>query len=518
MNSLIDALDRIGRPRLLVLGDPILDRYTWGNAQRVSPEAPVLVLDADDDEVRLGGAASVALLARGLDADVALAGAIGNDSDGRLLEQLLAQHQIETGLLVNDPTRPTTVKQRFVGRASGRHPHQILRVDRERRDPIELAQQQILLHRIHESLPATDALLISDYGKGVCTPQLLKAVIAAARELKVPVVIDPCRGADYSAYAGASLVTPNRPEAEQAAAQAIGQPQHALAAARRLCRLHSLEAVLVTLDRQGMALCQTGGTEEIIPAKARSVYDVTGAGDMVLAMVGLGLAARIPLSVSVRLANQAAGLEVERFGIMPVARSELREQLQESSLTARKLVSVDQLARLAATCREAGKTIVFTNGCFDLLHVGHVAYLEQASRLGQVLVVAVNSDRSVRRLKGPGRPIIAEADRAALLAALGCVDHVVIFDGDTPHELLRTIRPHVLVKGGTYTVAEVVGREVVEAYGGQIRIAGRVPGVSTTAIVTALQNGSEQPLAKFTKTPTLVAADSYEDPSGCPND
>ena len=489
MTDLTETLDGIGCPHLLVLGDLILDRYTWGNAERVSPEAPVLVMDADDEEARLGGAASVALLARGLDAKVTLAGVVGCDNDGQLLRRMLKDFQIDTGLVISAPQRPTTVKERFVGRASGRHSHQILRVDRELRDPIDFEIQRTMIGQIRKKLVEMDAVLISDYGKGVCTPRLIKDVIDAARELKIPVVVDPCIKADYASYSGANLLTPNRPETEWVTGLTIHKPQQALNAAYQLCNMYTIGAALVTLDRQGMALCLADGNGEVVAAKARTVYDVTGAGDMVLAMVGLGLAAHVPLSESVHLANRAAGLEVERFGIEPIRRSELREELTGNLASHKKIVSVGEIAQRCELYRKEDKTVVFTNGCFDLMHVGHAAYLEEAAGLGQVLVVAVNSDRTVQRLKGEGRPIIGQEDRAHLLAALACVDHVVILDDDTPHDLLRAIRPDILVKGGTYCMEQVVGREVVEAYGGEVCVTGQTPGTSTTGIVTAIQSG-----------------------------
>ena len=240
---------------------------------------------------------------RPFEADVVLAGVVGSDLEGQLVRGLLEQAQIDSRLVVNDPQRPTTVKERFVGRASGCHPHQILRVDRERRDPIGAELERSMVERLQARLATADALLISDYGKGVCTPGILKTVIAAARQTDIPVSVDPCRNADYSAYAGASLLTPNRLEAEQPTGQVIREPQHALTVAYQLCETHSLDAVLVTLDRQGMVFCRADGTGQIVATKTRSVYDVTGAGDMVLATVGLGLAAGVPLAHSVRLAN-----------------------------------------------------------------------------------------------------------------------------------------------------------------------------------------------------------------------
>lgn len=479
----------IGTPRMLVVGDLILDRYTWGNADRISPEAPVLVLDAQSQEVRLGGAASVAGLTRCLDARISLAGVVGDDSGGQTLCRLLDGADIDHRLLVCDPKRPTTCKERFMGRAAGRHPHQILRVDHEIREPLDDDLERKLADQIVARIGDYQAVLISDYSKGVCTPALLKAVIEAAHERDLPVIVDPAKIEDYSRYLGATLLTPNRVEAELATGQKIDTPADALKAGRRLCELCRAEAILITLDSQGMALVGKNEPGQLMPTQARSVYDITGAGDMVLATVGLGLAAGTPLVEAVRLANVAAGLEVQRLGVAPVSRAEIQNELAGvGTRSANKLVTLDQMTDLARSYRRDGRRLVFTNGCFDLLHVGHARYLKEAAGLGDVLVVAVNSDQSVRRQKGSHRPIINQQDRAALLSALGPVDHVLIFDADTPHDLLRRLRPDVLVKGGTYTTDQVVGCEVVESQGGRVCVTGRTDGVSTTKILATIHD------------------------------
>jgi len=492
MAHLLSALERIGSPHLLVLGDIILDRYTWGDAERVSPEAPVLVLRADQEEVRLGGAASVAGLLGALECQVTLAGVVGEDSPGRVLRKILEDYQIDQSLVLADSGRPTTTKERFLGRAANRHPQQILRVDRELRIPLTTQLQEILVASVLERISEFQAVLISDYAKGTCTPNLLAAVIAAANQQDVPVLIDPGRIPDYKAYCGASLVAPNRLEAELAARMPVRSPADAILTGQRISEEYEIDAVLVKLDCEGMALVRRDQPARHFPTRQRQVYDVTGAGDMVLAMVGLCRASAIPWEESIPLANIAAGLEVERLGVAPISRAEIRDELTQSDGTAAdsqmpgKIVGVEDLLFALESHRRRGKTIVFTNGCFDLLHAGHAAYLAEAAQLGDVLVVAVNSDAGVRRLKGAGRPVIPDADRAALLAALACVDFVIVFDEPTPHELLRQIKPHVLVKGGTYTVDEVVGKELVEAYGGKVRVVGRRDGVSTSSIVAAM--------------------------------
>ncbi len=576
MQHLAAQLDRIASPRILVFGDLILDRYTFGNVERVSPEAPVLILRADAHEMRLGGAASVALLLRGLEARVTLAGVVGDDASGRALREAVAVAQIDDSAIHADRYRPTTTKERFIGRAAGRHPHQMLRVDTERRAPIFPALEAELKSCLTGQMSEFDAVLISDYAKGTCAIGLLASLIDAARRAAIPVLVDPARIGDYSRYRRATLVKPNRAEAELASGSRIGSPQDALVAAGRLCRQHEFEATLITLDHEGMALVEDDDSQELFSTEPRDVYDITGAGDMALAALGLCLAGRLSLPDSIRIANVAAGLEVEKFGVAPISRGELHDALthlplllgegrgEGAKLPACGAVDKDRLppfvrggqggspraeedfklqnencksqidegtsgcisggnvsgagmdpaayagrlaastysipkssvpSRLIALCdlipflddyRLTGKTVVFANGCFDLLHVGHVTCLYEAAELGDILIVALNSNASVRRLKGPGRPVIDQLSRAAMLSALECVDHIVIFEEDTPVNVLRAIRPDVLVKGGTYRPEEIAGRDIVEAGGGRVQVVRHVPGFSTTEIVSSI--------------------------------
>lgn len=489
MTDLVTAFTALRRPKLLVFGDVMLDRYTWGDAERVSPEAPVIVLRADQEEVRAGGAASVAYLLRHLDADVTVAGVVGNDSDGHTLRALLRDEGIDEHLIRVDPARPTTAKHRFVGRASDRHPHQILRVDHESRMPVSESLASELWDSIKGCLDQFDAILIADYLKGVCTNDLLRQVISAARAIGEQVLVDPGRTADYERYRGATLLKPNRSEAELACGEPLTSTEQTVNLGRRLCRTLEIDAAVITLDREGL-VAVTDSDQEVISTEPRSVYDITGAGDMVLATLGLCMAGGLDVFQSARIANVAAGLEVERFGIAPVKRTEIAAKLVASSNKGgAKLVTIDEMATLAAEYRRLGKRIVFTNGCFDLLHVGHVSYLQEAATLGDVLIVAVNSDASVRRLKGPTRPVISDGDRAAMLAALGCVRHVLIFEEDTPHGVLQQVRPDILIKGGT--TDEIVGREIVEGYGGQVRRARMVDGLSTTRLIVSLRANCE---------------------------
>ena len=494
MTKLLDAVDRLGKPRLLVVGDIILDQYSWGNAERVSPEAPVVVLRVDHHEVRLGGAASVTGLLRALGADASLVGVVGNDSGGRTVSRLLSERGVEAAGVLGVDDRPTTTKERLIGRAAQRHPFQVLRVDEEVTDLVGRDLEARLLDAVEQELASAHAVLVSDYAKGVCTPTLLETLLGRCRLRAIPVIVDPARGADCLQYRGATLLKPNRVEAALAAGVAIHSPAAALQAASWLVQRFHVDSAVVTLDADGMAFATADGIADYVPTKPLEVYDITGAGDMALAVLGLAIAAGTPLPIAVRLANTAAGLEVQRHGVAPVSRNELREALiPRASRAARKQVSLLNASQLAEHYRREGRRIVLTNGCFDLLHAGHVACLEEAASYGDVLIVAVNSDASARRLKGPNRPIHSETDRVRVLASLECVGHVLLFDGDTPHHVLEQIRPDVLVKGGTYGADEVVGREIVLRYGGQVRVTGAVPGQSTTAIVNRCQSFALRP-------------------------
>ena len=488
--DLAKTLRRLAHPRLLVVGDLMLDRYTWGNADRISQEAPVIVLRAQRREERLGGAANVCHMLRALLADVTCAGVVGDDSAGRALrKQLLAcGTNADDSLVLVDPTRPTSLKERFVGLAGTRHPNQMLRVDTESDQPLAEDLVARLVAQIQARIRDFDAVLLSDYAKGVLAPTLIAEVVLAARQAGCPVLVDPGRGRDVAIYRGATLIKPNRLETSLATNRSIDDAPAALQAGQELCQRCQIDQAVVTLDRDGIVWVARDGRSEIYPTEARSVYDITGAGDIVLSVLGLCLAAGESSDVAVRLANVAAGLEVQRAGVAAITREEIQAELIQGSPHERKHVDLAEAARRADECRRRGQRIVFTNGCFDLLHVGHVTYLQEAAAHGEVLIVAVNSDQSVRRLKGPERPIISQQDRVAMLAALGCVDQVIVFDEPTPHELLRAIRPDVLIKGGTYTTEQVVGHEIVTAYGGEVRVTGVVDGVSTTRIVESISH------------------------------
>ncbi|OYV93593.1 MAG: D-glycero-beta-D-manno-heptose 1-phosphate adenylyltransferase [Planctomycetia bacterium 21-64-5] len=503
-------------PQILIVGDVMLDRYTWGRAERVSPEAPVLVLDVEREDARLGGAGAVAALLAGLGAQPVLAGVVGDDPAGRAVARLVAELGLpaEDGLpspssrtndglgrpssLLSASDRPTTVKERLIGAAAGKHGQAMLRVDRESRQPLPREVEDQLRAAALETLRYVRAVLISDYGKGVCTPRLLSAVIRAARRVRVPVLVDPRRGGDYALYRWATVIKPNRREASEATGREIRCVAEAFAAGKDLCARWGFHAAVITLDADGMVLVTADGEEKHICGRQREICDVTGAGDTVLAVLGRSLAEDRPLAAACELANAAAALQVEHVGVSPLSWREIRASVgnalcgvphepSELSEGNDRQFAIRNLQFAISLYRAAGRKIVFTNGCFDLLHPGHLHCLSAAKALGDVLIVAVNSDASVRRLKGPSRPIVGQRDRAAMLAALDCVDHVVIFDDDTPERLIADLRPDVLVKGAEARPNGVPGADLVQSYGGEVALVPLLADLSTTAIVKRRQ-------------------------------
>ncbi len=481
--QLLTTVQQPPSAKLLVVGDLMLDLYTYGHAERISPEAPVPVLLAERSEVRLGGAANVAHMAKALGADVALVGLVGADPSGHELIRAMEQVGLPIDRVVVSSERPTTAKHRFVGLA-GSSWHQMLRVDREECRPTSEWEHEQLWQHVEQALLERRVVVISDYAKGICAKPFLPRLLAAAQERELPVLVDPMPHGDYSIYRGATLLKPNRRQTAHVTGRTIRTIEEAARAASHLAQTLDIARIVVTLDRDGLLWYDSAGDScGHVPAHVRDVCDITGAGDMVLAALATFVAEQVPFEIAVTLANLAAGCVVEQFGVVTVSRQELYRRLVHSVDPQGKVVTLATALQLVQQYRRQGKRIVFTNGCFDLLHAGHLASLTAARAEGDVLFVAVNSDQSVRRLKGPERPIVGEQERLAVVAALQCVDHVLLLDEDTPHRLLEALQPDVLVKGGTYRPEEVVGREVVEAYGGSIRITPVVEGLSTTALV-----------------------------------
>jgi len=479
LSALPALLDRFDNLRVWVVGDVMLDEYVTGVVDRISPEAPVPVVRAHATEHRLGGAANVARQIATLGARVSLAGVIGEDDAGEKFLQLCAAAQIDTRAVLRLAGRHTTRKLRVLS-----HSQQLLRLDWEHIDACAPQIAVRLVSKLAEG-EQPDAIILSDYAKGVLTAEMIAAVLQLRST--GPVVVDP-KHRDFTRYRGATTVTPNLRELEAAAGLTLDASDvtGVAAAARAVLASAGLQSMVVTLGDRGMLVVPRDGAEIAVPAVQREVYDVTGAGDTAIAVLTLALAAQAPLMQAAQLANTAAGLAVCQVGAVAVSAAAIRGVL--AARPDGKLLSRAELAARAAVWRTTGKRIVFCNGCFDLLHAGHLALLGHAAKLGDVLVLAINSDASVRRLKGPERPLVPQAERAALLAALTFVDAVTIFEEDTPLAVLQAIQPHVLVKGGDYQPSEVVGRELVEAAGGRVVIVPLTPEKSTTSLVERIRS------------------------------
>jgi D-beta-D-heptose 7-phosphate kinase/D-beta-D-heptose 1-phosphate adenosyltransferase len=486
--DLIELVARLGQPRVLVVGDVMLDRYVWGDAERISQEAPVALLRADKREERLGGASSVATMLRALGAKVSVVGVVGPDGDGGRIRQMLAELGIEHEGVVVDPQRLTTVKERYIGRAQQRHPQQMLRVDYETREAVSEAVEKQLHQGMTVLLRRADIVLISDYDKGVCTPRLLADTMTAARAGGLRTVVDPIRGRDYSKYRGCTAMTPNRLEAGLATGRLLDRTEQALEAAGTLREQLDMEAALITLDKDGMALAHRDGRRQVFATRPRQVYDIAGAGDMVLSVLGMALAAGADYDPAIRLANVAGGLEVEKIGVATVSRDEiLGDLLGSSARGSQKILTREELTAELSSRRRLGLRVAFTNGCFDLLHAGHVQYLQEARAQADLLVVGLNGDASIRGIKGAGRPVNPVEARALVLAGLQAVDYVTVFEERTPSTLIQAVRPDVLVKGADYGKDEVVGADYVESYGGRVHLAALKDNCSTTRILEKLQ-------------------------------
>jgi D-beta-D-heptose 7-phosphate kinase/D-beta-D-heptose 1-phosphate adenosyltransferase len=464
-------------PRVLVVGDLMVDKYLWGTCDRVSPEAPVQVVNIRRESYTLGGAGNVVANLRSLGAQVEIVALVGHDIDQTPVHRLLIDTGVSTAGLVHDETRPTTVKTRVL---AGQH--QIVRFDLESTTPCARAQEEQVIDAAIKRIANSDVVIVSDYGKGLLTPAVVRKIIEHCRAKEVPVLIDP-KGRDYTKYRGASLLTPNRKEAAAASNLNLDTEEGISTAGRKLVEEYQLAGCLITLSEDGMTLF-TSDDEHRLPTAAQEVFDVTGAGDTVIAAVAFGIGTGLALLDACRFANRAAGVVVGKLGSATVTLQELRKPISASSSPpTTKAVEIEGLLLEVQRLRANGRRIVFTNGCFDILHAGHVDYLTRAASLGDALIVGLNSDESVRRIKGPQRPINNQQDRAQLLAAMSAVTYVVTFSEDTPASLIARILPDVLVKGGDYVADDIVGADVVRRAGGSVRVLQFVEGKSTTAII-----------------------------------
>ena len=477
---------------VLCVGDLMLDEFVYGEVSRISPEAPAPVIAVQRSETNIGGAGNVARNIAALGARCIFAGLIGEDAAATQLKAQLSQQSLIETVLVCDPSRPTTRKVRFVSEHFSTH---MLRADWELAAPASASIEQKLIDAILPLLPRADIVLLSDYAKGVLTARVLRNVIDAARKLGKRVIVDP-KSANFAIYRGATLLTPNRKEFAEATRSRAHTTQSIAEAAQDAMQLADCDAMLVTQSEHGMTLVPRGGEAIHVPAHAVKVRDVSGAGDTVAAMLAVTLAAGADWETALRMATAAAAVAVGKRGTAIVTSAELRRIILPHAFLAaeEKIVAASgDLEACLSDWRKQGLRIGFTNGCFDILHPGHVKVLTAARGACDRLIVGLNSDASAKRLKGDGRPVLDERARAEVLAALEAVDLVVIFEEDTPIKLITQIKPSTLVKGGDYSRAQVVGHEIVEAHGGEVLLVEVLPGFSTTSLVNRAREGKVGP-------------------------
>jgi D-beta-D-heptose 7-phosphate kinase / D-beta-D-heptose 1-phosphate adenosyltransferase len=478
-SDLTADLDLFASARVLVVGDAMLDHFVYGSVERISPEGPIPVLKVESEERVLGGACNVVHNLAAVHAKPSLVSVVGDDPPGREIRSLLSALALGKTCLLSQQDRATTVKRRYI--AGGQ---QLLRADQETSSPIDDSCARELLEATEAILPGVRALVLSDYRKGVLKPDVVRALIEQAQSAGCHVVVDP-KQQDYSVYRGASIITPNRKELQLATGLETETESDVALACRHVIEKSGIDTVLATLGERGMFLATATGTAEHFQAEAHEVYDVTGAGDTVVAMVAAGLAGGVDLERAARIANVAAGIVVSKSGTAVAETHEILHTLhsQRLHLPESKVVDLTSLVRQVRQWRSASLRIGFANGCFDLLHPGHISLLEQARKACDRLIVGLNSDASVARLKGKDHPVQNEAARAVVLAALAAVDRVVVFAEDDPLRLIEAIRPDVLVKGADYRRNQVVGGDLVESYGGRVLLAELLPGHSTSKTI-----------------------------------
>jgi len=474
-------LDSDHQSRILVVGDLILDEYIWGSVNRISPEAPVPILETKSENLALGGAANVANNLVALGCEVHLVGAIGQDEKGDKLLTLIEDKNISSKGIFRFVHRPTTSKIRIIA-----HNQQVLRIDKEDNRPITEETENKIIKFINKTLPDMDIVICSDYRKGILTEKVFNAITHRAKNAKKRVIVDP-KSSNFELYKGATVITPNQFEVEKAAPIKIQDKIDLDRAAEYLLNLTHAESLLVTRGKDGMTLYPNKEKPVDIPTHAKEVFDVTGAGDTVVSVLAMALSAGFNYPDSAWLSNMAASIVVGKVGTAIVTLNEINEYLQEEMLrTSQSVLKLEELNKIVSLAKSIGKTVVFTNGCFDLIHGGHIEFLQKAREKGDLLVVGLNSDKSVKSIKGAGRPIKTEKERANIISALKYVDYITIFDETTPEEIIREVRPDILVKGDDYAMGEVVGREIVEGYGARVELIPIVKGLSTTNIVTKI--------------------------------
>jgi len=473
--------------RLLVVGDLMIDEYVWGQVDRISPEAPVQVVSVLRDSTTLGGAGNVVNNLAALGAQVAVVGVIGSGANADLLIRMCQELGVDTSGLVRDPNRPTTRKTRIIGG----HQH-VLRIDRETKHPISEVQCDEVIGLVKDRIGTFDLVLISDYGKGLLSAGLLQQIIHVGKLHNKPVIVDP-KGLAFEKYAGATAITPNKKEASQATGIEIVDDESLEAAGAKLLKKTGVEKVLMTCGKDDMVLFENGQKPYRISAEARQVFDVSGAGDTVLAVLGLGLASGGSFRQAATLANVAGRIVVGKVGTATVSIEELRKAIDPSGQSlAAKHKTLRDLKPIVEQLRAEGRTIVLTNGCFDVLHVGHIKLFAASKKMGDVLIVAIDDDDSVSTLKGKGRPVISEQERVRIISAMDSVDYVTVFSTKALEGLIEAIRPDVLTKGSNYSYKPVLGREIVEKLGGKVALVPMTEAVSSTQVINQIKKGTSE--------------------------
>lgn len=467
-------------PKLLVIGDLIIDQYLWGNCERISPEAPVQIVNVDSENTLLGGAGNVVNNLKALGAKVDVISVVGDGKNSDTLKDLLVDIGVDTKYLITQKNRITSKKSRIIASQQ-----QVVRYDHESTEEIDIKSQNLILDIFKKIVKDYEVVLLSDYGKGILTYKLTQSLIKTANKYNKKILVDP-KGLDYSKYKGSYLLTPNKKEASEATKINIKDNSSLTKAIAQLKTECELDVSIITLSEQGIAVYDNNLRTH--PTVTREVFDVTGAGDTILASLGFALACKYEIDNAVEFSNLAAGVVVGKIGSSTATLNEIIEY--ESSLNKSSsdehIKTMSEIITLSTDLKARGKKIIFTNGCFDLLHAGHVRYLETAKGLGDVLILGLNSDKSVTTLKGEGRPINTQMDRAYILAALEAVDYVVIFDEDTPYNLIKAIKPHTLVKGSDYEGEEVVGQDIVD----ELQLVEFVEGKSSTQTIEKIQQGN----------------------------
>ncbi len=485
--KLLKTVTNLGSPKVLVVGDFMLDVYIYGDALRISPEAPVPVLKVCRTEYSCGGAGSVAANLAALGAVPVCLGVIGDDQNGKIIRDKLTEAKADIGGLYTETNRPTISKQRLIGLAQHRHRQQLIRMDQESIEPFSDGQYEQILQSFKDKLKEAAIVCLQDYDKGMLISPICRRMIELATQANKKVLVDPSLTSDYSKYSGAALITPNRKEASTVVGFEIKTVSDAARAAEILAGKFNLEAVVITLDKEG-AYLKTNEISELVPTRPRNVYDVTGAGDIVLATFAISLAAGCDYKTAVQLSNITGGIEVEKFGTATVSIEEIINEItSQNQDIIGKIREIDRLVDELGWQRRQKRTIVFTNGCFDVIHRGHIEFLKFCKSQGDIVVVGLNSDSSVKIIKGPDRPINNQHDRGTVLAAMDTVNYITIFDEPTPLNLIKKIRPDILVKGQDWAEKGVVGQEFVESYGGKVVLAPLVEGKSTTATIEKMK-------------------------------